>query len=661
MDFVYNYQVIKQIAVDDESYRYREIMGEDMLVLRFSLPYFYEFPVGCYCVFEEEKYTLRTPLTVTKQHNRMYEYVLTMHSDAYIARITMFRDVAVSYNQGAISAVGGSGLMIFPFTGTPLEHLRKVVDNMNIAAGSEVWSVGDCIDYDGVTDSGIANYINYDSVKCDQALALMAEKFNTEYHIVGHTISLIKLQYAKDAPLPMSYGRGNGFRSGVGRRNASDLPPVQRLYVQGGSRNIDPSTYGKDITIGGHTIHVSDVPSSVLLLPYNARVWYDGSQFYTQEHTGAVKYAVSADRRSVVREVELQSDGLVESSYNATERYPSRTGEVTGVVVVDASLNEYDIVDNTIPATLDYNDCLIGGETMTVVFQTGQLAGREFDVTYHHLAEGQQAARRFELKPAQMDGVWMPGTGWLPAVGDKYVVFGCQLPQAYFDDGGTSGAEWEMLRAAIRYMYEQEVYEYTFTGEMDGIWSRQHWNTEYEIGDITLDDGICEYMHLGYHIMFTDAFMPDGILLRITAIKDFINNPYSPILTLSNAIVELGMGTALLGGTGGAVNRNNMEREQRRMARMVSKDDYAPDRAEFVAAINALVDRVNDDRTFFDRLQAAISTFNAAQTQAQGNTINFSTCIEIEETTNSGNGFDIGVSIGEPDDCKIIPELEPIE
>ena len=55
--------------------------------------------------------------------------------------------------------------------------------------------------------------------------------------------TLRKVEYNKNNPLPLSYGRGNGFKPGVGRSNYGDTPPIEILYVQGGTDNIDPSKY----------------------------------------------------------------------------------------------------------------------------------------------------------------------------------------------------------------------------------------------------------------------------------------------------------------------------------------------------------------------------------------------------------------------------------
>ena len=88
----------------------------------------------------------------------------------------------------------------------------------------------------------------------------------------------------------------------------------------------------------------------------------------------------------------------------------------------------YDIVDSNIPASLNFEDCLIEGETLTIIPQTGMLAGKEFEAKYIHNAKEGKAARRFEIVPQDIDGQTMPGGNYIPQVGDTYAVFHCMLP-----------------------------------------------------------------------------------------------------------------------------------------------------------------------------------------------------------------------------------------
>ena len=99
--------------------------------------------------------------------------------------------------------------------------------------------------------------------------------------------------------------------------------------------------------------------------------------------------------------------------------------------MVDAEKHLYDIIDNTIPADLDYSKCRIPGETATIIFQSGVMTGEEFDLeqTSDALTGYDHAARRFKLVPVEKEGGTIPNPNRCPAVGDTYAVFNISLPQ----------------------------------------------------------------------------------------------------------------------------------------------------------------------------------------------------------------------------------------
>lgn len=494
------YKVL-EVQVDDNSYRHRVIMGEHSLTLYYSLAEHVELPVGSWCEFQGETFSLERPENFKMKHSRHFEYTVTLEAPEAKAKIWKFRNPV-------------DGRLKFSLTAKPHEHLQMFVDNMN--RRDTGWTVGDCV-------SGDEKVINYDHAFCSDALSQMASEFNTEYEFKGKRVSLKKIEYNKNAPLPLSYGRGNGFKSGVGRANTGEQPPVEILYTQGGSENINPSRYG----------------STELLLPKSQTLSFDGLRFEDEEgfvQANARLYATDKDGRSV-RRYDRQLSSLAEDSLDCSEIYPKRVGEVKQVVVVNAEKNFYDIIDTTIPESLNYEDCLIEGETMTVIFQSGMLAGREFEVKYCHRAvsKGNKAARRFEIVPQDIDGQTMPNAVFVPKTGDKYIVFKCQMPDAYIcDNASKTGASWDMFRAAVKYLFENEEQKFTFTGELDGIWAKRDW---LNIGGRIV---------LGGFIRFSDErFQPDGVLVRITGIKDYVNNPYSPVIELSNTTVSGGVSSTL--------------------------------------------------------------------------------------------------------------------
>lgn len=511
--------LLLDIAVDDTSYRYRVIMGDHNLTLRYSLAEHLEIPVGAYCDFQGARYTLERPEDFKEIHSRNFDYTVVFQSVEYKARIWKFRNPV-------------DGRLKFPLTATPREHLQMFVDNMN--RRDTGWTLGDYID-------GTEVLINYDHDFCRDALAKMASELKTEYYFEGKRVSLRKLEVNKGNPLPLSYGRGNGFKSGVGRSNSGDNPPTEILFVQGGTDNIDRSKYPP---LDEPRVRASS--GGCLLLPRNASLQFDGDHFEDEDgfNPDLARTYVTDDLGLSLRSADRVLSSLAEDSVDCSSIYPKRVGEVSEVIEIKKDDgNLYDIIDKDIPESLDYSQCIIGEENMTIIFQTGMLAGKEFDVAYHHAATNisgnSKKGRRFEIVPQEIDGIMMPGDCFVPVKGDKYAVFHCYLPESYINaytgnKPEKKGAEWDMFREAVKKLYDAEQLHFTFSGTLDGLWAKKDW---VNIGGRIV---------LGGYVLFSDkSFEKEGVRVRITGIKDYVNNPHAPEIELSNSTISASVGTTL--------------------------------------------------------------------------------------------------------------------
>lgn len=460
------------ILVDTSSYRYTALQNVGTLYLYFASEEFINIPVGAYCIYKNITYYLMDPDDFKKKSSRNFEYTLVMYDIGAILGKYKCRDIV-------------SKRLKFDYTAKPHEHLQLIVDNLNMRDSG--WKVGECIEAEEKT-------INYNHIFCSEALPTIADTFKTEYEIdpAIKTIHLRKVEYNKGEPLPLEYGKDKGFVPGLGRSNKDGNRPVTILYVQGGEQNIDFSKYG----------------SKELLLPKNQRLEYEGRAY------------VSDAEGLYIKRADTTLTDVQEDSLDCSHISPKRVGSVSNVVVSDKEKNFYDFIDSSIPDDLNFEDYVIEGNNMTVIFQSGMLAGsnKEFEVKYVH------KERKFLITPQEIDGQIMPNDIYKPNLGDKYAVFGIQLPDAYICNNSTKeGASWDMFREAAKYLYENEDPKFTFKGELDSIYSKKRW---LSIGG---------KIKLGSYILFKDPqFIPEGIKIRITSIKEYIHRPYSPIIELSN-------------------------------------------------------------------------------------------------------------------------------
>lgn len=472
-----------EVLPTDESYRYRSIMGEHTLTLYFALPTYTEIPTGAWCEFQGERYTLNQPAKIVKHNTQHFEYTLTMDSEGANLKNYKFRNP-------------NDKTLKFPFTASPRYHVQILVDCLNSSPSfgggqGEDWQVGTTIE-------APEKLISYNHNNCLEALDMIAKAFETEYEIIGKTIHLHKVEYFKNNPLPLQYGKGKGFKTGVSR--TTEQSRITRLYVQGGDRNIDRSKYG----------------NKELLLPKSQEYVYEGVTFVSDDKGLSISI-----KNTQPPSFGGAGGGINEQSLDLSHIYPSRKGTVSAVFEVDKAKHFYDFTDTTIPQALNFWDMRINGEKVLIYFESGMLSGREFEVQkYDH------AQKSFQLQPKEEDGTTMPNDIFKPAIGDKYSVYNMQMPAAYICDNATqSGASWEMMKEACKYLYENRADHFTFTGDLDGIWAKKHW---VNVGG---------RLKMGAYIHFSDTeFQRTPVAIRIVGLKEYVNNPYSPQIELSNKV-----------------------------------------------------------------------------------------------------------------------------
>jgi len=475
---------IIDIIVDDKSYRYKVIMGENSLTLYFSLPTFIEISEGSYIDFKSERYFLLDPENFTQHHSENYEYTLLLDSYQSLLKLIKFKFFTM-----ADSVVNSPFELKFSLTLTPAGFAQLLVDNMNIGDSSGGWTVGESIVSDPIC-------LDFNHDYCFDVLSKLvaSDAFDTEWEIENKILHIRPVEKFKDSPIPLKYGYNCGLIPGTSRVNVSTSKAITRLFIEGSDRNIDKSTYG----------------SSTLRMPKNQTITYKGIAYKTDSSGTYIERVIPTGR-------------VVEDSLDVTKIYPSRTGIVSQVNTVDAAKNLYDIIDSSIPDELDFSKEVISGETMTIVFQTGQLAGKEFNVAY------KDTTKRFEIVPTTDNGISYPCESIFPEIGDKYAVFHISLPTDYI-----TTAETDVLNAAVKYLYENESQKYTYTGTLDEIYAKRNWLT------------IGGFLNCGYFVALRDdQFLNTLVIIRITAVKEFINKPKQPEITLSNEVTGETLGNVL--------------------------------------------------------------------------------------------------------------------
>ena len=527
------------VEVDDTSYAYRSIMTSDEVRLEFALTEHIEMPVGCYILFQGVKYDLLRESNVRIVHNRDYEYVVTFQGPMERAKNYIVHNMV-------------DKRLNFQLIAFPSEHLSMIVGNLNERDGAGTWVVGDCVNGEEVA-------LGYNHTYCLDALSQLASACNTEWEITRPSastfvVNLHRVEYNRSTPIQLGYGRNQGFVPGVERTGSTGA--IEKVWIQGGERNISLDKYG----------------ASVLHLPQNRTVSFDGVH---EKFSGEVGYSASS-AVSMVTDADGYSVRLANAPVNATEGsldlttiYPKRVGVVSGVrfeyqgwyytyseliaafpALTDEDWDsiQVDIFDSTIPSNLDYSQCLLDtGQPFIVAFQTGSMTGREFDAAFAKDSETKtrtvdgvvqtvtKPANRFELVKANIDGVNMPKRNFLPSNGDNYIIYNCYMPDAYIRNDSThSGAEWDALRAACSYLYENKDFKRTYKGSIDGLFAKRNWST---LGTRLIPGSYISFSH--------PQVQPQPIETRIIGIRQYINDPESPEIEISNETISVGVASRI--------------------------------------------------------------------------------------------------------------------
>ena len=280
---------------------------------------------------------------------------------------------------------------VFSLTAPAIEHVRLVVGNINRVMGTTDWKTGEVEATANLT-------VDYNATYCDAALSSIASAADTEWWIDGLTVNLCRCEHGE----LLSLGYENGLKE-ITLDTNENAKFFTRLFPLGSTRNIDPAKYG----------------SARLQLP------------------GGAKYVEQNTHYGVIEHSE-------EAAFSAI--YPQRVGKV-GVVRHETKKGEdgknFDIYYFTDP-DIDFNpnEYEIGGLVKNIVFETGDLAGRDFEVNYNADKKEFEVVTQWPYG----DDMQLPGA-LVMKTGNDYILYNITMPAAYYPK-----AEQEFSKAVAAYM-----------------------------------------------------------------------------------------------------------------------------------------------------------------------------------------------------------------
>lgn len=388
----------------------QKLLSEDLVSITVASLTPIEFALGDSITVFGGRYVLNRLPKVRKEGS--YTYDIEFEGEMYALRRAQF----LLYDDTGVAIEGE-----FSYMGNLEDIARLAIANLNRVYGINTYQLGSC------PDTEVRNHI----ISSENVLAVLQKTCNDygyEFELVYSSgVTTLNIGSVGTVKLiALKYGAGNGLYQ-LERQLVDDTNLYTRLFAYGGSRNLK-STYRNY--------------SKRLKLPGN-------DQSYVQDNEAISRL------------------GIIEASKVFDDIYPRRTGVITSV----SGINSF--IDTTMDFDLNATDgqgqslYLIPGNSPKVHFNTGNLAGYEFEVlSYNH------ATKSFTLKYYKDErGLQLPSSdaAFSLSPGDEYVLLDIVMPQSYVD-----AAEAELQSKAAELLSQGKSPKAKYACAIDPIYAKQN-------------------------------------------------------------------------------------------------------------------------------------------------------------------------------------------
>lgn len=463
-----------------------ELMKEDYILLKFSEEDPVYFDIGDYVETEEGCFYVTEPVyPVFNTSTSGYDYELKLESHYY-----RWKNHILFYDRQ------GNKEASWSLTRAPEAHLGIVVSNLRSLGftynGKEYQAVVDS------TVNGEAKFVQYENTNIIDALTKIAEAWDCEWWVDGDKIYLGRLEYGD--PVDLEIGKEIYSMS---RSQSQDIYAT-RLYVFGSTRNI-PSDYrqGESGTV------VEGVVQKRLMLP-------EGTPYI-----------------DVVEG--LKEEQVIESVVVLEEVYPKLIGTISSVKTVERTTGDgeesetfiaYQFTDESFTFSKEY---IIPGETLKLQFQTGPLAGMEFELSFNpdELPEENPDSQVFEIVRNQNYGQWLPKEPLIPGVGNQYSLL--NFDTKYVSDALIPKAEQELLEKGLTLKDKMVSDPSTYNCVINSYLA-----SGYDENNGTLNPEKSLDLKAGQKVNLKNpAYFKDGRVTRVIGFEKKLDYPYdSPSYTI---------------------------------------------------------------------------------------------------------------------------------
>lgn len=412
-----------------------DLMNADYVRLSFVLTTGNALPLGAYIVYSEEIYRLFEPYKPERSNEVEFKYEPIFHSKVmgWTYKPFFFLETEGSVVVGRESD--------WTLTGTVTDFLNRIV-------ASIFDETGEAFTYD--YDLALVGFrsLQFQAVSIIDGLNAIAEAWDTEWWVSGGVVHLSRCSHSTAVALTV------GVNVGVPSVTKNSEGYYTRFYAFGSTRNIP-----QDYTSGSSSSHVvqkrltlpvatcpngyKDIRPGLTPVEINSKVLiFDNIYPRSSLSISSVRYETRYRYDEDGKRIQIGTDPGGDLIY---ESYRIYFFQIAGFT--------FDI------------ESLIEGKTLTMHFESGNLAGWDFELAYH------PEDSEFEIIMDESTGYVLPNDILAPAVDDLIVLFNILMPSAY-----TASAESELEEALDEEIEKQtsnvntyEVSSYPVAFQSSGI------------------------------------------------------------------------------------------------------------------------------------------------------------------------------------------------
>ena len=420
-------QTVATAVVTEQAILHEELMAADYVQLSWNSDTGTTLPAGAYITVDGERYSLLEPYEPTRANEAEYQYAPQFQS-----RIMGWQKHPVPlYTYEEDGSTVKTREFDWDFTGSPADAMYMVQQAI-LGETGEAWTVQ-------LADSLPATIsLSSQSSSIYAVLTDIAGQCDTEWWGDKATNTLYLAQCKHGTPVALTVG-GN---VGVPTVTAGKDGYFTRFYVFGSSRNVTQdsgaaatnSTVNRRLTLDPATYPGGYIDTKAGLQPgeiFTTTLYFDdiypSSRLAISSVRARLKYRLDSNGNKI--QTSTDDDGNP-----VYEQYAIWYFQIAGF--------DFD------PSTI------IPQKNLSARFETGQLGGRDFELTYHaeddnrsytdDAAPFQIHAGDYEIMLDESEGITIPGLAYIiPQDGDQVILYNIEMPAEY-----TASARQELAEAA---------------------------------------------------------------------------------------------------------------------------------------------------------------------------------------------------------------------